>query len=595
MSEETTRPIPISIGSGGIPYAQTRLSPVEDKVRGEITVPPWTVVPVVFVPGIMGSNLKAAKDIWLNKRKIHPEGARVWKVDNPTSPMNIWGKSPAYRQVVFNKDAMAVDNGGRIATGTRYVDMTGSIGGRPSPASTGETPRSRIAVEEARKRGWGSLGWNYYGDFLDWLQYQLNDGRLVDGKPNAVFEKLARLVGTSPQGARTQATGLSDAQVRKMLDIHFPVYAVGYNWLQSNIDSGRDLVQGTGSGKGRVMGIDEIIRRYDGVRGQTCKHVIVVTHSMGGLVARAAALVHGAADRMLGIVHGVQPIDGAAAFYKRMAAGFGSEGWGAAWAASHVLGLTSREAIPELAYNPGPLELAPSKRYSDGKPWLFIKDRQGKVLKALPEHSDPYAEIYLDTTHVWRAVNPKWLDPTRMYDDGDAQFAFEKVVKKARDYHDQLGGKLHPNTYAHWGADTDQKTWGSMSWSAVAGETYTPSSWDMAMSQGMARPQWLPDRQHMPTEPEQWSFQTPVTAAGTQRELLSGKQEIHMTVEGPSDAGDGTVPAAASGAQIANYAGCQIACALTGFDHQGDYEDDQVRDVLLDALVRLVEPVVVSD
>jgi hypothetical protein len=216
------------------------------------------------------------------------------------------------------------------------------------------------------------------------------------------------------------------------------------------------------------------------------------------------------------------------------------------------------------------------------------------VLKALPEHGDPYTEIYLDTTHVWRAVNPEWLNPsgarTRpLFDFGDA-------VKQASDYHAQLGGKLHPMTYAHWGADAEQKSWGSMTWSAVAGETYTPSGWDMAMSQGMARSQWLPDRQHTPTNPEQWSFQTPITAAGTQRDLLSvQKKEIHMTVDGPSDAGDGTVPAAASGAQIANYGGCQIACALTGFDHQGDYNDDHVRNVLLDALVRLAEPVVVTN
>lgn len=116
------------------------------------------------------------------------------------------------------------------------------------------------------------------------------------------------------------------------------------------------------------------------------------------------------------------------------------------------------------------------------------------------------------------------------------------------------------------------------------------------MSQDMTHSQWLPDRQHTPTNPEHWSFHTPVTAAGSERELLSAqKKAIHMTVDDPSDEGDGTVPAGASGAQIANYPGCQIGCALTGFDHQGDYNDNRVRNVLLDALVRLVEPVVVAE
>jgi pimeloyl-ACP methyl ester carboxylesterase len=587
MSGETTRLVPTCIDKDGVSYADTIHSPVDNKVRAECTVRPWTIVPVVFVPGIMGSNLRAAKDIWLNQQKIFSKDDRVWKVDSLTSPMSMWGKSPAYRQAVFNKDAIAVDNSGKIGQGAAAADPFGP------PLSTGATPLSRVSADEARRRGWGSASWKYYGDFLDWLQYQLSDGRLVGGKPNAVFEKVAKLVGTSPQGAKTKVAGLTDAQVRKMLDIHFPVYAVGYNWLQSNLDSGRDLVNGIGEGDSRVLGINEIIKRHDGIHGQTCKQVIIVTHSMGGLVARAAALQHGVAGKILGIVHGVQPIDGAAAFYKRIAAGFEGEGWGTPWATSHVLGPTSRETIPELAYNPGPLELAPSKRYQGGRPWLFIKDQQGRVLKALPEHGDPYKEIYLDTTHVWRAVNPEWLNPAGATIRPEIEFG--RAVGRASDYHDQLGGKLHPKTYAHWGADADHESWGSMTWTAEAGETYTPSGWDMAMSRGMARSQWLPDRQHTPTMPEQWSFQTPVTAAGTERELLSAqKKEIHMSVDGPSDAGDGTVPAAASGAQIANYPGCQIGCALTGFDHQGDYNDNRVRNVLLDALVRLVEPVVVT-
>lgn len=573
MSEETTRPVPTYVGKDGVSYASTVHSPVDNKVRAEATVPPWTVVPVIFVPGVMGSNLKAKAKITLPEGGFIKEGARVWKVDSATSVLGMWGKDGSYRQAVLDKNALIIDNGGKIATKTKRGDQV--------------TPQSRVHADEAKKRGWGTAGWGFYGAFIDWLQYQLADGRLVGGKPNAVFENVAKLVGTSPQGTTSAASALTDAQVKKMLDIHFPVYAVGYNWLQSNMDSGRDLVNGTGTGDGRVMGIDEIIQRHNVKTkdtNQVCHHVIVVTHSMGGLVARAAAMAHGAAGKVLGIVHGVQPIDGAAAFYKRLAAGFQHEGWGVPWATSHILGPTSKETIPELAYNPGPLELAPNKRYSGGKPWLFIKDRHDNVLKALPENGDPYTEIYLDTTHVWRAVNPEWLDPAQLYDSGSAQFAYEKVVKKARGYHDQLGGQLHPKTYAHWGADADHESWGSMTWTAKGHVSDTLA------------PQGAADSPPVAPDPAQWTFQMPVKEAGTKRELLNASnQTIRMSVDGPSDLGDGTVPATASGAQIANYAGCQIACALTGFDHQGDYNDDQVRDVLLDALARLVEPVVVTD
>src|SRR4051812_6269596 len=58
--------------------------------------------------------------------------------------------------------------------------------------------------------------------------------------------------------------------------------------------------------------------------GYECNQVIVVTHSMGGLVGRA--LVHpdygNLQDKVLGIVHGVMPAIGAPAAYKRMRAGF---------------------------------------------------------------------------------------------------------------------------------------------------------------------------------------------------------------------------------------------------------------------------------
>jgi pimeloyl-ACP methyl ester carboxylesterase len=595
MTDEITRPVPTRMDKDGVPYAETRLSPVDNKVRAQAVVPPSTVVPIVFVPGVMGSNLKAESTIKVNGGVGVKAGDRVWNVDSLTSPMSWWGKSPDYRQLVLNNDAVTVDNRGKIGEGTQPKYSNDGVVPVVTQVPTGETELSKLPLELARKRGWGSVSWQYYGPFLDWLQYQLSEGRITNGQPNNVFQSFMDLVGTSPRGAQIPAVLLTVAQAKKMLNLQFPVHAVGYNWLQSNMDSGRDLTQGVNEGANRVLGIDDIIKLYDNVRGQTCKEVIVVTHSMGGLVARAAALAHGA--KILGIVHGVQPIDGAAAFYKRIAAGFEAEGSGIkghsqGYATAKILGPDSRYTIPELAYNPGPLELAPNQLYNGGKPWLFIKDRQGRVLKALPESGDPYQEIYLDTTHVWRAVNPEWLNPAGAVANPEIEFG--RSIGKAKDYHTKLGGKVHPKTYAHWGADAGQKSWGAMTWTAEAGETYMPSAWDVVASQGVATPQWLPDREG-PTAPEQWSFQAPVAAAGTERDLLSAqKREIHMTVDDPSNPGDGTVPAKESGAQIARYPGCQIACALTGFDHQGDYNDPQVRKVLLDALVRIVEPVIVT-
>src|SRR5439155_4638547 len=52
-----------------------------------------------------------------------------------------------------------------------------------------------------------------------------------------------------------------------------------------------------------------------------CKKVILVTHSMGGLVARSACS-GGLAGDVLAVVHTVQPVTGAPAAYWRMKSGF---------------------------------------------------------------------------------------------------------------------------------------------------------------------------------------------------------------------------------------------------------------------------------
>ncbi|WP_455908694.1 PGAP1-like alpha/beta domain-containing protein, partial [Serratia proteamaculans] len=89
--------------------------------------------------------------------------------------------------------------------------------------------------------------------------------------------------------------------------------------------------------------------------------VIIVTHSMGGLVARYASQVSGAKDKILGIVHGVIPDLGSPAAYRRMKVGAKQEGMAGA-----VLGNTAEELMPVLARAPAPLQLLPSAKYLSG-------------------------------------------------------------------------------------------------------------------------------------------------------------------------------------------------------------------------------------
>ena len=118
-------------------------------------------------------------------------------------------------------------------------------------------------------------------------------------------------------GATNGNPPLTTDELKKISDAWYPVHAMGYNWLQSNGDSGKKVAQR----------IRELIAKYQSMKFK-CEKVIVVTHSMGGLVGRA--LVHpdygNAQDVVAGVIHGAMPATGAAAAYKRIRVGFEGSG-----------------------------------------------------------------------------------------------------------------------------------------------------------------------------------------------------------------------------------------------------------------------------
>jgi pimeloyl-ACP methyl ester carboxylesterase len=128
---------------------------------------------------------------------------------------------------------------------------------------------------------------------------------------------------------------LSYDEVRLSYRYQFPVHAVGYNWLQDNADSAKRLHER----------IEYFMDYYRSRFGYTCEKVILVTHSMGGLVARHYSEVLDHRDKVLGIVHGVMPATGAATAYKRVKAGTDGD-----WGTRQVLGLM-RPRLPPSSHS----------------------------------------------------------------------------------------------------------------------------------------------------------------------------------------------------------------------------------------------------
>jgi hypothetical protein len=258
----------------------------------------------------------------------------------------------------------------------------------------------------------------------------------------------------------------------------FPVYGFGYNWTATNRDSGQKLAQR----------IDEIVTEAREQVG-LCEKVILLTHSMGGLVARAACKIYGAESKVLGVIHGVIPAFGAASAYWRMKAGFEWSGINPkGWLTSGCLGPTGRDVTALLANSEGGLQLLPNKHYrtnAGDMPWLRFTGGTSNPLP-LPLGGDPYEEIYrvraepspragsgASTNHYWGLVDPDLLTPERRRTPGNSLDQLKEkmrwighhwddylsYLKEAEDFHDALGDYRHPSTRRFHGIGLHTAEW----------------------------------------------------------------------------------------------------------------------------------------
>jgi hypothetical protein len=330
------------------------------------------------------------------------------------------------------------------------------------------------------------------------------------------------------------------------------VYAAGYNWLQSNEVAGKDI-----AGK-----IRNTIRNYQDL-GFVCEKAIIVTHSMGGLAARAAchAEMGNLADVVAGVVHGEQPALGAAAAYKRMHAGFEARWWNIVdILTARALGWSGKEVTAVLSNAPGGLELLPTKRYP--AKWLKVKSGDNVEMQ-LPE-SNPYKEIYAEQDKWWRLMNPEWIAPkvpTPPPRELDGIWTdYEKRLDIAEKFHDKLGDYYHPVTHAHYGADDNHKTWANFAWKKNMHPQSHNNEWDTAPLVGD-------------------------DALGTIRVNSTGvTSEYDMAP--PAELGDGTVPEI-SGADSASKA--KFAAKMTGYVHQESYIHKPVKDVTTYSVARIAK------
>ena len=531
------------------PQSHSSTSPVSCKIRALAIWPGRTLVPVIFIPGIMGSNLRSIKSRSPTWRP--PNGI----LDGLGELSRRSGQEPEQRQNQLTAaDCEVYEHNDAVKLKDSYLALDKT---------------------EAVRRHWGELHAASYLAILKELEERLNypfcNPEHDDHPPPQEAWKGA--LHPKADGPWTPKTPLTEDEFRTQMGrIYFPVYACGYNWLKSNEDSAHRVLDRIAEIEKRIEGNDYYT--YSG-------KVILVTHSMGGLVGRRAAQL--APDKILGVVHGVQPVTGAPVVYRRFKSGTETNGFFdiAGIGAAVVLGWDAADTTCVLGNSPGPMELLPTRHYGPG--WLRIKDGNDNEFR-LPQgdpaailegrmEADPYAGIYevsaLDKW--WGMIDPGLLDPAGKLKDMKIppRKYFLEQLDSARSFHDQLGLTCHPNTYAHYGDDPKQESFASVLWE---------TSGDLS---GMSAEALL---------------NAPRTSA-----KLTGKTEVEIggktytfKLKGRDGPGDGTVPTP-SGAAAHRLEGIREVFGLSGFDHQFSYNHEIAQHTVLYAIGKLVQKINIKE
>lgn len=481
-------------------------------------------VPVIFVPGIMGTRLKRG-------------GEKIWDPDDKLFMLwnyGTWRTGPAEKKekVIGLGDFKPAD----LAPFEDDLKHNNKKFEKDYPG--------------AGERGWGSVSWGTYGEILQ----ALSKPETWPAPINAFF--------------------------------HLPVYACGYNWGASNIDAGKRLNKF----------IQDVLIAERKKPDAVCEKVIIVTHSMGGLVTRQA-VKFGTASKILGVVHGVQPALGAAAAYWRMKAGFERDGNmpnPAAW----VLGTNGAEVTALLGWLPGGLQLLPGPAYTDNdgeKAWLKIADDEGRIKESYPK-SDAYKEIYLneDEDDFWRLVHKPYLTPGEdtYVDPAYAWGAYAEKLEEAKAFHQALGTSAHPETQAFYGAGKDHKTVDRVVFKMTP-KNWRDSVWELvktgqkgaSMVKAVAEAALNPLKiykiatsvwgftMHVVSKTEYWQ-----TRGGFKVKLETPDGDIEVELQQPDGAGDGTVPESSGKAidqQGEAAGGRKAAKAFSGIAHEPAYQAEQ--------------------
>ncbi len=450
----------------GMDFGQWQLTPKASSTEGEspqgqdkgpVLVPfsERPVIPVIFVPGVMASNLyhtKMKKSVW-QPPNVDWQGM----CHTLGSLFKYLFKSAEERKEELDPDQTEVYRDGQI---------------------TADAAESQDVLHE---RGWGTMMRTAYHPFMAKLQTVLNSAFPLFGIPGPWWQEGG--LGLMDPPAASGGEPVSEQDVRDLAGFRFEVWGGGYNWLRSNVDSAIELIERLEkelpdyySQPGRSL----LARTDDGKIP-----ILLVTHSMGGIVARAMSnlLTEGSVEgrlmqysgsstlEILGVAHTALPALGAPTLYVNMRRGYGG--------ITGVFLSRDAEDFVAIAHRvQATFELLPTKKYKNGEPWLFVSPNCGQcpVMEdcpekdkravqgtpanslALPTKKGPFEDIYkrgdafgLIPDHNLHLTEPEKrkseFEPAELE---QIRGRIDRDLDKAEAFHDALAGYYHTPTYAYW-------------------------------------------------------------------------------------------------------------------------------------------------
>lgn len=159
---DPTRPLPNLVPQeDGSWTGRTVLTPTALKTRGRFTLPPSKVIPVIVVPGVMGTNLRAARNPNDHPNQVLSPGDKAWRPPNGKiegiMAAYVWkDRKAGTRQLILDSDTLEVDDDGAISLPL-------------------EARNYGMSVKEVHDfYFWGEVHWASYGELLYGLHVRLN-------------------------------------------------------------------------------------------------------------------------------------------------------------------------------------------------------------------------------------------------------------------------------------------------------------------------------------------------------------------------------------------------------------------------------------